>query len=109
MEGALDLLTDPSDPVAKILREKSTLHIVPNMNPDGSARGHLRTNAVGVNLNREWATPSADKSPEVLCVPSASFEDLGLEIAFGRTCEVTDCSVHPQFYGVFRSADDHGK
>jgi murein tripeptide amidase MpaA len=38
------------------------------MNPDGSCRGHLRTNAVGVNLNREWANPSAEKSPEVLCV-----------------------------------------
>ncbi len=39
-----------------------------NMNPDGSARGHLRTNAVGSNLNREWATPSTEFSPEVLCV-----------------------------------------
>ena len=38
------------------------------MNPDGSRRGHLRTNAVGVNLNREWHAPSAEKSPEVLCV-----------------------------------------
>lgn len=38
------------------------------MNPDGSARGHLRTNAVGSNLNREWATPSKELSPEVLCV-----------------------------------------
>ena len=24
------------------------------MNPDGSRRGHLRTNAAGANLNREW-------------------------------------------------------
>ncbi len=41
------------------------------MNPDGSRRGHLRTNAVGVNLNREWHAPSAEKSPEVLCVRNA--------------------------------------
>jgi murein tripeptide amidase MpaA len=68
MEGALERLTDPEDAVARLLREKCTLHIVPNMNPDGSARGHLRTNAAGVNLNREWATPSAERSPEVLCV-----------------------------------------
>ncbi len=41
---------------------------VPNMNPDGSWRGHLRTNAAGANLNREWAAPSAERSPEVLLV-----------------------------------------
>jgi murein tripeptide amidase MpaA len=35
------------------------------MNPDGAFRGHLRTNAAGVNLNREWHAPSHDKSPEV--------------------------------------------
>ena len=46
-------------------------YIVPNMNPDGGARGHLRTNAVGTNLNREWAAPSKDKSPEVLYVFNA--------------------------------------
>jgi murein tripeptide amidase MpaA len=72
MEGALEMLTAPEDDhdarVAKTLLDKCTFHIIPNMNPDGSCRGHLRTNAVGVNLNREWANPSADKSPEVLCV-----------------------------------------
>ena len=67
MEGALDFLVS-GDPVAVALRERCTLHIVPNMNPDGSCRGHLRTNAAGVNLNREWAEPSAERSPEVLCV-----------------------------------------
>eukprot|EP00966_Prymnesium_polylepis_P070886 1646857-Prymnesium_polylepis.1 len=41
------------------------------MNPDGSTRGHLRTNACGANLNREWATtgeyeaPTLARSPEV--------------------------------------------
>ena len=41
---------------------------VPNMNPDGTWRGHLRVNAAGANLNREWKTPSAERSPEVLAV-----------------------------------------
>ena len=71
MEGVLDRLIDASDPVARRLRSAATLHIVPNMNPDGSRRGHLRTNAAGINLNREWAAPSADKSPEVLAVLTA--------------------------------------
>ena len=74
MEGALEKLTDPDDPVARVLRAQCTFHVVPNMNPDGSRRGHLRTNAVGVNLNREWHAPSAEKSPEVLCVRGAMDE-----------------------------------
>jgi murein tripeptide amidase MpaA len=68
MEGALERLLDDSDPVARKLREKATIHIIPNMNPDGSRRGHLRTNAAGVNLNREWHRPSLERSPEVFHV-----------------------------------------
>ncbi len=71
MEGALECLTDPADPVGRVLRQKCRLHLVPNCNPDGSCRGHLRTNAKGVNLNREWATPSAVRSPEVLAIRNA--------------------------------------
>ena len=71
IEGALEKLLDPDDPIARVLRRDVTFHIVPNMNPDGSRRGHLRTNAAGVNLNREWHAPSAEKSPEVLCVLKA--------------------------------------
>jgi len=71
MEGALDCLTDPADPVGRKLRQLCTFHVVPNANPDGSRRGHLRTNAAGINLNREWASPSAEKSPEVLCIRDA--------------------------------------
>ncbi len=70
-EGALEMLSDAENAVAIDLRAKCTMHIVPNMNPDGSCRGHLRTNAAGVNLNREWAEPSHERSPEVLCVRNA--------------------------------------
>ena len=71
MEGALERLCDEEDAVARLLRQKATFHIVPNMNPDGSRRGHLRTNAVGINLNREWHEPSLERSPEVLLVRGA--------------------------------------
>lgn len=71
MEGALDLLADLSDSVARELRRRCSFHIVPNANPDGSRRGHLRTNAAGVNLNREWDNPTAEKSPEVLAIRDA--------------------------------------
>jgi murein tripeptide amidase MpaA len=71
MEGAIDCLTDPADPVGRKLRQLCTFHVVPNANPDGSCRGNLRTNAAGVNLNREWASPSAERSPEVLAIRDA--------------------------------------
>ncbi len=74
MEGALERLCDEEDAVARLLRQKATIHLVPNMNPDGSRRGHLRTNAAGVNLNREWHEPSAERSPEVLLVRNAMDE-----------------------------------
>ncbi len=67
MEGALAALTADT-PQAASLRNAATLYVVSNMNPDGSARGHLRTNAAGVNLNREWIAPSLERSPEVFYV-----------------------------------------
>ena len=73
-EGIIYRLLDEQDGLARQLLDNAVFYIVPNMNPDGSARGHLRTNAVGTNLNREWATPSQEKSPEVLYVLNAMSE-----------------------------------
>ena len=67
-EGVLECLTDLANPFALALREKCQFHIVPNCNPDGSKRGHLRTNANGVNLNREWLSPTHEDSPEVMSI-----------------------------------------
>lgn len=68
VEGMLHRLLDPEDPVARLLLERACFYVVPNMNPDGSVRGNLRTNAAGANLNREWLAPSPEKSPEVYYV-----------------------------------------
>ena len=68
VEGFVERLLDPADRVAAGLRDKLVFHVVPNMNPDGSRRGHLRCNAAGVDLNREWASPSPARSPEVFLV-----------------------------------------
>jgi murein tripeptide amidase MpaA len=80
MEGALERLLDEADPITRRLREKATFHVVPNMNPDGSFRGHLRTNAAGTNLNREWHAPSLEKSPEVFHV-RAEMDRTGVDFA----------------------------
>ena len=80
MEGALEALTDPADPIGRTLRRKCRLHLVPNANPDGSRRGHLRTNAIGVNLNREWDNPSPERSPEVVALRKA-MDESGVDFA----------------------------
>ena len=68
VEGFLERLLDADDPVARVLLEQCIFYVVPNMNPDGTARGNLRTNAAGANLNREWLAPTMDQSPEVFLV-----------------------------------------
>ena len=68
VEGMVGALLDAANPIARRLLEKAVVYCVPNMNPDGSVRGNLRTNAAGANLNREWMTPSLERSPEVFNV-----------------------------------------
>ena len=39
VEGMLERLIDGNDPIARALLDTAVLHVVPNMNPDGSVRG----------------------------------------------------------------------
>ena len=80
IEGFLDRLLDASDPVSRQLLSRCVFYIVPNMCIDGSIRGHLRCNATGANLNREWAEPSPERSPEVFYVREKMVET-GIDIA----------------------------
>jgi len=73
-DGMLERLGDGADPVVTELLRAACLHIVPNMNPDGSALGNLRTNARGIDLNRAWVNASAEASPEVYVVRQAMRE-----------------------------------
>lgn len=68
VEGLLEALLDDANPLANKLLQSCEFLVVPNMNPDGAAKGNLRTNAAGANLNREWETPSMKTSPEVYLV-----------------------------------------
>lgn len=83
VEGMIEALLDPANPTARALLQHAVFYVVPNMNPDGAVRGNLRTNAAGANLNREWMTPSVERSPEVLAVRNKMHEigcDLFLDI-----------------------------
>lgn len=81
VEGLINSLLDSDNANSRLLLDKANFYIVPNMNPDGSARGHLRTNAVGTNLNREWSSPSLEKSPEVFHVIN-KMEETGVDLFY---------------------------
>jgi murein tripeptide amidase MpaA len=81
VEGMMDALLDSANPIAKALLQRAVFYIVPNMNPDGSVRGNLRTNAAGANLNREWMNPTPERSPEVLCVKN-KIHETGVDMFF---------------------------
>ncbi|MYN08491.1 M14 family metallopeptidase [Pseudoduganella aquatica] len=83
VEGMVDALLDVANPFGRQLLQEAVFYVVPNMNPDGSVRGNLRTNAAGANLNREWFKPSMERSPEVFLVLNKMKEvgcDLFLDI-----------------------------
>ena len=68
MEGVIERLQKDGDDELKKLLAVADLYLVPNMNPDGAFHGHLRTNAMGQDLNRAWQSASQELSPEVLFV-----------------------------------------
>ena len=105
MEGALDWLTSDA---AQPLLAAATVHVVSNMNPDGTRRGHLRTNAAGVNLNREWHAPSAERSPEVLCVRGA-MDETGVDFAIDvHGDEAIPANFIAGYEGIPSWSEDHG-
>ncbi|MBR7798674.1 M14 family metallopeptidase [Undibacterium fentianense] len=79
VEGTLNALLDLANPIARAILDRAVVYVVPNMNPDGSVRGNLRTNAAGANLNREWMTPSVETSPEVYYVKK-KIEEVGCDL-----------------------------
>lgn len=122
MEGFLGRLLDSHDATARSLLDCATFYVVPNMNPDGGVLGNLRTNAAGMNLNREWQTPSIENSPEVYYVREAMKEtgvdlfldihgDEGLPFVFMVGTEGTPCynerikKLNEQFMQAFMTAN----
>lgn len=63
-EGALRFLL-ASTPMAEIMRQTAIFKILPLCDPDGVARGGVRFNANGFDLNRNWDVEDAQKMPEI--------------------------------------------
>jgi murein tripeptide amidase MpaA len=111
MEGALDRLLDESEPVAAELRRIAAIHLVPLVNIDGAARGNLRGNAAGIDLNRQWHAPDPATAPEVaavLAAMDATGVDLSLDVHGDETlphvfidgCDHDRSSTPSQIAGV---------
>jgi murein tripeptide amidase MpaA len=115
VEGLLERLLDEDDGLARLLLEKAVFYVVPNMNPDGSVRGHLRTNAMGVNLNREWAEPTMELSPEVFLVKQ-HMQKIGVDMFLDMHGDealpynfVAGCEGNPNYSERLKSLEDSFK
>ena len=63
-EGALRFLLSRT-PVAATIRKKTIFKVFPMCDPDGVARGGVRFNANGYDLNRNWDAVDPKKMPEI--------------------------------------------
>lgn len=81
MEGFIYRLLDRFDGISNKLLKDCVFYLVPNVNPDGAALGNLRVNSVGVNLNREWQTPTMERSPEIIAI-QAKMKQTGVDMFF---------------------------
>jgi hypothetical protein len=63
-EGLVRFLLS-ADPLAAEIRRRAVFKILPLCDPDGVARGGVRFNGKGFDLNRNWDTPDVEKMPEI--------------------------------------------
>lgn len=64
LEGALRFLAS-DDPEAQQVRTRTLFKILPLPDPDGVARGGVRFNHNGFDLNRNWDTATPELMPEI--------------------------------------------
>ena len=63
-KGFVDFITS-NVPAARLLRRMFVFKIVPMINPDGVFYGNNRCSLAGVDLNRQWQSPSPHTHPTV--------------------------------------------
>ena len=68
LKGILNLLMDKGDLIAREIRKRFVVKIVPMLNPDGVFRGHFRMDQVAQNLNRYYIEPDPRLQPAIYAV-----------------------------------------
>ena len=103
MEGALQFVTS-EDALARELRDRVVFKFTPMMDPDGCARGKVRFNANGYDVNRHWneidlrQKQLLERMPEIWyvkkvilgCVDAGQKIDLMLNLHNTETAEYMD-------------------
>ncbi len=107
-EGALRFLLSP-DPVATEIRRTAIFKIFPCADPDGVARGGVRFNANGFDLNRNWDAVNETKMQEIAAQRKAILDwvDAGRRVDMFLTLHNTETSEYlegpPAPEGRYRS------
>lgn len=94
-EGALRFLLS-SDPRVVRIRDRIIFHIFPLCDPDGVARGGVRFNLRGFDLNRNWDTVDLQKMPEIAAQRKAvlSWVDAGRTLDLFLSVHNTETSEY---------------
>jgi hypothetical protein len=106
-DGAIRFLLSRA-PKAEIMRQTAVFKILPLCDPDGVARGGVRFNANGYDLNRNWDAVDEQKMPEIAAqrkaildwVDSGNRVDMFLSLHNTETAEYLD---GPPNAGRYRS------
>lgn len=94
-EGAIRFLLGKT-PAAEIIRQTAVFKILPLCDPDGVARGGVRFNANGFDLNRNWDVEDAQKMPEIIAQRKAilNWVDAGHRIDLFLTLHNTETAEY---------------
>ncbi len=94
-EGALRFLLS-ADPAATEMRRTAIFKIFPLCDPDGVARGSVRFNANGFDLNRNWDAVNETKMPEIAAQRKAILDwvDAGRRVDLFLTLHNTETSEY---------------
>lgn len=96
MKGLIDFLLSDY-PSANFLRKYFIIFIVPMLNPDGVIYGNNRCSLAGVDLNRQWKTPSKQAHPTIFSLKNL----LGLQKKYRDVALYIDFHGHSRKYNVF--------
>jgi len=94
-EGAIRALTSGRPGIGRLLRT-ATFKILPMCDPDGVARGGVRFNANGYDLNRNWDNVIPKLMPEIAAEKKAIYDwlDAGHTIEFFLTVHNTETAEY---------------